>query len=157
MAGGAAAAADATNLEDEIKREGAESDATYFLPSDDAERKRLHMQHIVTRHLFGGLFLTPQQAIFEDSSSDAKILDIGCGPGSWALEMAKKFPHASVVVSKMMQSRGNEIHIGERLSELAKAAGLQDVTERVASFPVSHDFSGVYEKEDAPRSIAANT
>ncbi|KAJ1567023.1 hypothetical protein HK405_007471 [Cladochytrium tenue] len=33
-----------SDLEERIRREGAENDAAYFLPSDDAERKRLHLQ-----------------------------------------------------------------------------------------------------------------
>ncbi|KAJ1556189.1 hypothetical protein HK405_005426 [Cladochytrium tenue] len=85
-----------------IEEEGRERDATYFLPSDSRERTRLHVQHILFRHLFGGLFHTPQTELFSDQSpatsggDRAKILDMGCGPGSWALEMAVKYPHASV-------------------------------------------------------------
>ncbi|KAJ1550902.1 hypothetical protein HK405_015624, partial [Cladochytrium tenue] len=87
------AAAD-SEMEERIKREGAENDAVYFLPSDDGERKRLQIQHVVFRHLFGGLFHTPQKPLFDDPTAAARILDVGCGPGSWTIEMAVKFPHA---------------------------------------------------------------
>ncbi|KAJ1568618.1 hypothetical protein HK405_015921, partial [Cladochytrium tenue] len=84
-------------LRAELEREGAEIDAAYFLPSDSGERKRLQMQHIVLRQVFGGLFHTPQRALLEDPSVGAKVLDVGCGPGFWTLEMATKFPHASFI------------------------------------------------------------
>ncbi|KAJ1561940.1 hypothetical protein HK405_001651 [Cladochytrium tenue] len=87
----------ADSLEEDIEQEGTLADATYFLPADGAERKRLHVQHIVFRHLFAGLFHTPQQALLEDPSAAAKVLDMGCGPGSWTLEMAAKFPHAEFI------------------------------------------------------------
>ncbi|KAJ1552783.1 hypothetical protein HK405_010028 [Cladochytrium tenue] len=72
-----------------IEREREEADLAYFLPSDAGERRRLQMQHIVLRHLFSGLlFQTPQQALFENPDAAAKVLDIGCGPGSWTIDMA---------------------------------------------------------------------
>ncbi|KAJ1562968.1 hypothetical protein HK405_005016 [Cladochytrium tenue] len=76
---------------------------TYFLPSDDDERRRLEEQHIIFRHLFSGLFHTPQRALLEARSGEggsgggATVLDVGCGPGSWTLEMAAAFPNASFV------------------------------------------------------------
>ncbi|KAJ1560327.1 hypothetical protein HK405_007484, partial [Cladochytrium tenue] len=55
------------------------------------------MQHIVFRHIFDGLLFTPQQALLNNASAAARVLDIGCGPGSWTLDMALKFPHATFV------------------------------------------------------------
>ncbi|KAJ1569441.1 hypothetical protein HK405_004792 [Cladochytrium tenue] len=69
------------DLEARIEEEGAENDAAYFLPSDSGERKRLNVQ----------------RALFQDTAANALVLDMACGPGSWALEMAIKFPHASFV------------------------------------------------------------
>ncbi|KAJ1568178.1 hypothetical protein HK405_003375, partial [Cladochytrium tenue] len=51
--------------------------------------------HIAIRGMFGGLFHTPQKTLFEGGG--AKILDVGCGPGSWTLDMATTFPAASFV------------------------------------------------------------
>ncbi|KAJ1555768.1 hypothetical protein HK405_013390 [Cladochytrium tenue] len=77
----------------------------FMQPTDPGERKRLHVQHIMFRKLFSGLFHTPQRTILEDPALPATVLDVGCAPG-------------------------------DRLSRLCTAAGLQDVQERVASFPI---------------------
>ncbi|KAJ1567830.1 hypothetical protein HK405_004620, partial [Cladochytrium tenue] len=68
------------DLQERIEREGAESDATYFLGADDGERRRLHVQ-----------------ALLEDPQAAPSVFDSGCGPGPWTLEMAIKFPHATFV------------------------------------------------------------
>ncbi|KAJ1552968.1 hypothetical protein HK405_009381 [Cladochytrium tenue] len=112
------------------------------------------MQHVVFRHLFGGLLLAPQQALLDDPTAAAKVLDIGCGPGSWTLDMALKFPRASFVggvsaeyykydpknpsKSPLLDS-GPYYDLkapGERLAKLCSKAGLQDVQERVAVMPI---------------------
>ncbi|KAJ1569351.1 Solute carrier 26, partial [Cladochytrium tenue] len=137
------------DLEERIRTEVALSDATYFLPSDSGERKRLHVQHIVNRHLFGGLFHTPQNALFEDPTADAKILDVGCGPGSWTLEMAVKFPHASFVGGDIISYDYRNLPSNvvfktenaltglsyDNIGHLSTSAGLLDVKERFAVFP----------------------
>ncbi|KAJ1555987.1 hypothetical protein HK405_009308 [Cladochytrium tenue] len=71
-------------------------DSLYVLPADADERARLHMQHVVIRSLFGGNFHTPQRELFANEEACAKILDVGCGTGSWCIDMAKQFPHAPV-------------------------------------------------------------
>ncbi|KAJ1545299.1 hypothetical protein HK405_008017, partial [Cladochytrium tenue] len=79
-----------------------EGEPTYFMGNSASERKRLHMQHIIFRHLLGGLFHTPQEDLFNGTaetpdSQPATVLDVGCGPGSWAIEMAKTFPESKFV------------------------------------------------------------
>ncbi|KAJ1569046.1 hypothetical protein HK405_010586, partial [Cladochytrium tenue] len=139
------------DLQERIEREGAESDATYFLGTDDGERRRLHVQ-----------------ALLEDPQAAASVFDSGCGPGSWTLEMAIKFPHATFVggfslvyyrydqkhpskspplesgpyydlivpTRQYMSAKGIDVSTGERLSAMCTEAGLEDVNERVAVFPV---------------------
>ncbi|KAJ1560813.1 hypothetical protein HK405_005881 [Cladochytrium tenue] len=75
----------------------AQSASTYALPSDEPEKNRLHMQHIVTRACFGGIFHTPQHELFANPPHEVKVLDVGCGPGSWTLEMAKSYPKTSFI------------------------------------------------------------
>ncbi|KAF9579980.1 hypothetical protein BGW38_003544 [Lunasporangiospora selenospora] len=57
--------------------------AIYVLPNDIDEMDRLHLQHYVIRHTFGG----NTRAKF-DSKIHKDVLDVGCGPGTWILEMA---------------------------------------------------------------------
>ncbi len=64
-------------------------DATYPLPNDLGEVNRLDFQHFVLRNGFGGNYLAP-------ISQPQMILDVGCGTGRWAMELAALFPTAKV-------------------------------------------------------------
>ncbi|KAJ1528193.1 hypothetical protein HK405_002770, partial [Cladochytrium tenue] len=47
---------------------------------------------------FGGqVFHSPQRDLFENPTSAAKVLDVGCGPGYWTADFAKSFPACEVV------------------------------------------------------------
>jgi SAM-dependent methyltransferase len=66
------------------------ADAPYMLPSDEQEINRLDFQHYMLRYAFKGNFAAP-------IGTPTSILDVGCGTGRWALEMAALFPGANVV------------------------------------------------------------
>lgn len=66
------------------------ADAPYVLPKDDKEVQRLDFQHYMLRYLLRGNFATPLK-------HPTTILDVGCGTGRWAAEMATVFPHANVI------------------------------------------------------------
>lgn len=65
-------------------------DAPYLLPTDDQEINRLDFQHYMLRYILRGNYLAP-------ISSPRSILDVGCGTGRWATEMAALFPHTNVI------------------------------------------------------------
>lgn len=65
-------------------------DATYPLPKDMGEVSRLDFQHFVLRNGFHGNYLAP-------THNPLAILDVGCGTGRWAMEMAQLFPDANVI------------------------------------------------------------
>ncbi|KAL1922998.1 uncharacterized protein VTP21DRAFT_9374 [Calcarisporiella thermophila] len=60
----------------------------YMLPHDELEIDRLQMQHYIFRYLFQGNFSAPVHDLLR---SGATVLDAGCGPGSWTMEMATEF------------------------------------------------------------------
>lgn len=62
----------------------------YALPKDDQEISRLDFQHYMLRHVFHGNYAAPLR-------QPRAILDVGCGTGRWAEEMALEFPRARVV------------------------------------------------------------
>ncbi|KAI9496766.1 S-adenosyl-L-methionine-dependent methyltransferase [Zychaea mexicana] len=66
-------------------------DAAYMLPNDDEEIDRVHMQHWVIKIAFQGNFHAPVEQQLEDG---IVVLDGGCGPGTWSLEMAENFPRS---------------------------------------------------------------
>jgi SAM-dependent methyltransferase len=63
----------------------------YVLPNDMGEINRLDFQHYMMRYALKGNYGAPI------SSNPRRILDVGCGTGRWAIEMAQLFPRASVV------------------------------------------------------------
>ncbi|KKA27159.1 hypothetical protein TD95_000388 [Thielaviopsis punctulata] len=65
----------------------------YVLPNDDREQERLNLQHHMWRLMqHGALYTAP----LEQLSDNMRILDLGCGTGIWAIEMADEFPDAEV-------------------------------------------------------------
>lgn len=64
---------------------------SYFMPNDDDEQIRLHLQHQVFLRTFDGNMTSVS---LEDPTH---ILDIGTGVGDWAMGMASKYPDCDVV------------------------------------------------------------
>jgi len=62
----------------------------YPLPKDMGEINRLDFQHFLLRTGLRGNYAAPV-------NQPADILDVGCGSGRWAMEMAALFPNARVV------------------------------------------------------------
>ncbi|CAG8510359.1 644_t:CDS:2 [Ambispora leptoticha] len=55
---------------------------------------RLEVQHYLMRYLYQGNFKSPVQETL--NAGHARVLDLGCGAGTWAIEVAKEFPSAEV-------------------------------------------------------------
>ncbi|HZC05181.1 MAG TPA: class I SAM-dependent methyltransferase [Ktedonobacterales bacterium] len=62
----------------------------YILPKDLDETNRLEFQHYMLRSFMRGNYLAPV-------SAPRDILDVGCGTGRWAMEMAAEFSSANVI------------------------------------------------------------
>ncbi|HEU5347115.1 MAG TPA: methyltransferase domain-containing protein [Ktedonobacterales bacterium] len=63
----------------------------YPLPKDMDEVNRLDFQHFLLRTGLRGNYAAPI------GQQPTDILDVGCGSGRWAMEMAAQFPNARVV------------------------------------------------------------
>jgi len=63
---------------------------SYALPRDAKADQLLDFQHYFLKRLLGRNHQAPLR-------SPARILDVGCGTGRWAVEMAAEFPMAEVV------------------------------------------------------------
>ena len=81
------------------------STVPYFLPNDTREINRLDFQHFLLRYAVQRNYLAPIQ--------DPKgILDVGCGTGRWAHELATQFPRTKVFgldVDSSVAKAGNTI------------------------------------------------
>src|SRR5260370_737984 len=68
---------------------GRKKERDYIFGESEHEISRLDMQHYMFRWEFGGDYLAPVRP--------TAILDVACGTGRWALDMARRFPRAAVV------------------------------------------------------------
>lgn len=65
----------------------------YHLPNDESEQDRLDLQHAIFRYANDDkLFMAPL-----DRTKIYDVLDVGCGTGKWAMDVADELPQASVL------------------------------------------------------------
>lgn len=62
----------------------------YMLPNDEEEQDRLDFLHNALLQVTGRLTHVPHP-------TDARVLDLGCGTGIWAIDFAEAFPDSFVV------------------------------------------------------------
>ncbi|CAG8700602.1 1427_t:CDS:2, partial [Funneliformis mosseae] len=70
-----------------------DENSKYFLPNDDEELDRLHLQHYIWRYIWKSNYNAPVNDLLQ--KEDSKVLDLGCGAGSWLFELATEFPSVS--------------------------------------------------------------
>ena len=105
------------------------NDNTYILGDSSAEMTRLIEQDRHFTASMGGLL-----AERADVSTLHRVLDVGCGPGGWILELAQAYPHIEAV----------GIDISERMIDYANiqahASGLDNASFRVMNALEPLDF-----------------
>ncbi|KAG8945382.1 hypothetical protein FRC04_000832 [Tulasnella sp. 424] len=73
----------------------------YILPADAPEHQRLDLQQELLTRVRDGLFLHKDGVYhaLTPKPGDPKpvVLDLGCGSGFWAMEMARQFPDVDVI------------------------------------------------------------
>jgi len=75
-------------------------------PESATEMARLLLQDRLINEMVGGLF--PER---ENLDGIERILDIGCGPGGWALDLARSYPQKEITgidISETMLTYANE-------------------------------------------------
>ena len=105
------------------------SDNTYFLGHTATEMVRLTDQdRLITMDMDG---LVPE---LPDLADINRVLDVACGPGGWALDLAQKYQH--------MQVEGFDVDPGmiDYATAQAKAGGLDNATFRVMNALDPLDF-----------------
>ncbi|CAG8584798.1 9725_t:CDS:2 [Ambispora leptoticha] len=63
----------------------------YYLPKSYYDIDRLQRHHFFVKHVFGHNFSCPLE---ETLKTGARVLDGGCGPGVWLLDMATQYPNS---------------------------------------------------------------
>ncbi|RUS15742.1 S-adenosyl-L-methionine-dependent methyltransferase [Endogone sp. FLAS-F59071] len=62
--------------------------------NDGKEIERLQLQHWLLKLALDGNFEAPIKEMLENN---AKVLEIGCGPGTWSMEMATEYPRSEFI------------------------------------------------------------
>ena len=70
-------------------------DVPYFLANDKEEILRLQMHYYLYNHIWQSIYSSPLHERLE--SEKLRVLDSGCGPGSWILDMANSYKTSSFV------------------------------------------------------------
>ncbi|RHZ78345.1 hypothetical protein Glove_166g23 [Diversispora epigaea] len=86
-------------------------DAKYFFPNDTGESDRLQEEHYLFQHVWKGNFSSPVQSTLNQPG--ATVLDVGCGPGTWVIDMASTFSSAIFIgldISPMFPSDQKKPH-----------------------------------------------
>jgi len=72
------------------------SDAQYCFPNDSEELRRMQLSHNVFKNSWGGTnFSAPVAEMLSDGG--VHVFDIGCGPGTWCLEMSLEYPKVTII------------------------------------------------------------
>ncbi|KAG0192846.1 hypothetical protein DFQ28_007456 [Apophysomyces sp. BC1034] len=64
------------------------------LSQDDDEQDRTVAQHYILRTAFEGDFSAPVRQALDKG---CVVLDVGCGPGTWTMEMSTEFPNSTFI------------------------------------------------------------
>ncbi|RIA85883.1 S-adenosyl-L-methionine-dependent methyltransferase [Glomus cerebriforme] len=68
------------------------SNVNYLFPVDDNENDRIQDHHYIYRYIWDNNFSAPIEELLDSHGST--ILDIGCGPATWTLEVATEYPRS---------------------------------------------------------------
>ncbi|CAG8633793.1 11467_t:CDS:2 [Funneliformis caledonium] len=61
----------------------------YYLPNDSNDIDGLHLIHFLKKHLYHNNFSVPIEEHLIQGG--CKVLDVGCGPGTWLLDLSMKY------------------------------------------------------------------
>jgi len=82
----------------------------YQLPADDEELDRLDKQHDMFKKLIGAYPPPMAEVMADDTPWETKsVLDLGCGSGSWIMEVARDFPHCQAVAVDLVPMQSIEM------------------------------------------------
>ncbi|KAI9266132.1 S-adenosyl-L-methionine-dependent methyltransferase [Helicostylum pulchrum] len=70
--------------------------SAYWMPRDEEEQLRLTGSHFAAKEVFKGNFL-PQVEDYISFEKGVDCLDIGCGPGTFLMDMAQDYPKSNFV------------------------------------------------------------
>ncbi|CAB4438936.1 unnamed protein product [Rhizophagus irregularis] len=71
-----------------------EKESTFYLSNDINDVDRLHIHHFFKKYIFQNNFSSP---IEDNLIRGCKVLDVGCGPGTWLLELSNTYTSSQFI------------------------------------------------------------
>ncbi|CAO3673606.1 unnamed protein product [Rhizopus stolonifer] len=113
-----------------------EASSIYWLPNDEEEMDRLIGQHFALKTLLGGNL--PQEAYDHvNLEKGARILDLGCGPGTWIMDMATDHPNSEFIGIDMCDVFPNNIrpaNVRFQIANVVERLPFEDNTFDIVNF-----------------------
>ncbi|KAF9531530.1 S-adenosyl-L-methionine-dependent methyltransferase [Crepidotus variabilis] len=84
----------------------------YNLPADEEELQRLDLQHGVFVKIFGDKYAPAMAEVLAETVPGGErktCLDLGCGAGSWIMDVARDFPHVSAVAVDLIPMQATDM------------------------------------------------
>ncbi|ETW86799.1 hypothetical protein HETIRDRAFT_153621 [Heterobasidion irregulare TC 32-1] len=82
----------------------------YQLPADDEELERLDMQHVMFKVVMGKYPPPLVEILSEVIPGEPKAcLDLGCGSGSWIMDVARDFPNCQAVAVDLVPMQAEDM------------------------------------------------
>ncbi|KAH9982736.1 S-adenosyl-L-methionine-dependent methyltransferase [Lactifluus volemus] len=82
----------------------------YQLPADDEELDRLDKQHEMFKKIMGAYPPPMAEVMADDTPGETKaVLDLGCGSGSWIMDVARDFPHCRAVAVDLVPIQSMQV------------------------------------------------
>ncbi|GAA5806837.1 hypothetical protein MFLAVUS_000185 [Mucor flavus] len=71
--------------------------SAYWFPNDDQEMDRLIGQHFALKTFFGGNIQPHILKEVDMECGSTSVLDLGCGPGTWIMDVATEYPSVEFI------------------------------------------------------------
>ncbi|CAH1760918.1 1089_t:CDS:2 [Entrophospora sp. SA101] len=78
-----------------------------IFPDDENEKKRQHLRHNLMREVFKSNFSSPVHDVL--NTGWARVLDVGCGTGTWLFEMSADFPGCNFIGTDILVPLKSEL------------------------------------------------
>ncbi|KAI8638062.1 S-adenosyl-L-methionine-dependent methyltransferase [Parasitella parasitica] len=85
------------------------ANSAYWFPNDNEEMDRLVGQHFALKTLFGGNISNTILRGIDMENSNTVVLDLGCGPGTWLMDVATEYPSSQFIGVDMCDVFPNNI------------------------------------------------
>ncbi|KAI8355098.1 S-adenosyl-L-methionine-dependent methyltransferase [Choanephora cucurbitarum] len=73
------------------------TNSAYWFPNDNEEMDRLVGQHFAVKSLFEGNIRESILKGLDMENKPAMVLDVGCGPGTWIMDVATRYPQSEFI------------------------------------------------------------